>query len=91
MYRTLSQLKESINQLIEQQGENSTVAAFIFTKEDVFYYKDDEYFEEEYRLDKEDTNQVLENVGDSDYVYEQVNELIADEVKRIISVVDYDN
>lgn len=88
MYRTLSQLKESIDKLIEQQGENATCAAFIFTKEDVFYTKEDEYFEEEYRLDSEDTNQVLENVGDSDYIYEQVSEMIEDEIKRIVNVVN---
>ena len=89
MYRTLSQLQSSIQELINQQGPNSPVAAFIFTKEDVFYYKEgDEYFEEEYRLDSDDTNTVLENVGESDYVYGQVAEMIEDEVKRIISVVD---
>ena len=91
MYRTLSQLKESIDKLIEQQGENAPCAAFVFTKEDVFYYKEDEYFEEEHHLDSDDTNTVLENVGDSDYVYGQVAEMIEDEVKRIIGVVESDD
>jgi len=36
MNRTLQQLKESVDRLIEQQGANASCAAFIFTKEDVF-------------------------------------------------------
>ena len=92
MYRTLGDLKTAIENLIEQQSPDSPVAAFIFTKEDVFYYtKEDEYFEEEHHLDSDDTNTVLENVGDSDYVYGQVAEMIEDEVKRIIGVVESDD
>ena len=39
---TLAQLKTKINKLIEDQGEDSPVAAFIYTKEDVVQYDDDE-------------------------------------------------
>jgi len=35
MYRTLQQLKESVERLILEQGKDAPVAAFIFTKEDV--------------------------------------------------------
>ena len=38
---TLTQLKQRIDQLIETQGEESPVAAFIFTKEDVVQYDDE--------------------------------------------------
>jgi hypothetical protein len=38
---TLTQLKQRIDQLIEKQGEESPVAAFIFTKEDVVQYDDE--------------------------------------------------
>ena len=38
---TLSQLKQRIDKLIENQGEDSPVAAFIYTKEDVALYDDD--------------------------------------------------
>lgn len=41
MYRTLSQLRDSINELIEQQGEDAPVAAFVFTNEDVFTMDED--------------------------------------------------
>lgn len=87
MYRTLSQLRDSINELIEQQGEDAPVAAFIFTKNDVFYYEKDEdgfpYIDEEKFLSDEYTDDVLLNLGECDYIYEQVNEIIEDEVNRI--------
>jgi hypothetical protein len=87
MYRTLSELRDSINQLIDQQGEDATCAAFIFTKEDVFYYEigegGDVDFNEAYTLNCDDTDEVLNQVGGCDYIYEQVNEIIDDEVRRV--------
>jgi hypothetical protein len=87
MYRTLSQLQSSIQELIDQQGENAPVAAFIFTKNDVMYYEEDEdgfpNFDEEKFLNNNDTDHVLMNVGDCDYIYEQVNEMIADAIQDI--------
>tara|TARA_Y100000287_G_scaffold172383_1_gene159584 strand:- start:1255 stop:1518 length:264 start_codon:yes stop_codon:yes gene_type:complete len=81
MYRTLSELKDQVNSLIEQQGENATCASFIYTKEDVFYFNDVE--NDEVYLPVDDANQVLNEVGDTDYIYQQIGELIDDEVSRI--------
>ena len=87
MYRTLSELRNSINQLIEQQGENAPCAAFVFTKNDVFYYEmDEDGFEklnEEKSLSDDDTDDVLTELGRCDYIYEQVGEVIDDEVRRV--------
>jgi hypothetical protein len=87
MYRTLSELRNSIDNLIQQQGENAACAAFVFTKEDVFFYpKDENGFEnldEQVHLNAEDTDDVLLELGGCDYIYEQVNEIIEDEVKRV--------
>ena len=87
MYRTLSELKQSVERLIEQQGEDAPVAAFVFTKEDVFYYNigEDgfENLDEQVRLNAEDTDDVLTELGGCDYIYEQVFEIIDDEVKRV--------
>ena len=81
MYRTLSELKDQVNQLIEQQGENATCASFVYTKEDVFYF--DDIQDDEIYLSLDDTNQVLEEVGNTDYIYQQISELIDDEVGRV--------
>ncbi len=87
MYRTLGELQASVNRLIEQQGKDSPCAAFVFTKEDVFYYPIDENgFEDldtQEHLNPEDTDDVLTEVGGCDYIYEQVFEVIEDEIKRV--------
>ena len=87
MYRTLSELRNSINNLIEQQGEDAPVAAFVFTKEDVFFYPKDENgiedLDTQERLNDEDTDDVLTELGGCDYIYEQVFEIIEDEVRRV--------
>ncbi len=69
---TLSQLKQRIDQLIENQGEESPVAAFIYTKED-FAIEDDKIIED-----------VLYNVEDSDCVYTQIQDIIDDELKEVV-------
>lgn len=87
MYRTLSELRDSVNRMIEQQGEYAPCTAFVFTKEDVFYYEmidDGTNLEEvETRLNDEDTDEVLSSVGGSSYIYEQIGEMIDDAVRYI--------
>jgi hypothetical protein len=87
MYRTLSQLRDSINSMIEQQGEDAPCAAFVFTKNDVIYYENGEDgfpdLNEEKFLNDDDTDEVLVEVGGCDYIYEQVCEIIEDEVSRV--------
>ena len=68
MNRTLQQLKETVELLIEQQGADASCAAFIFTKEDVFVVNDDC---EQVRFSEEITNKVLRNLDKTDYVLEQ--------------------
>jgi len=79
MFRTLSELRDSINSMIESQGENAPCAAFVFTKEDVFEYdvddNEDKYFPTVF------TEDVLCDVGGSSYIYEQVGEMIDDAIR----------
>jgi hypothetical protein len=87
MFRTLSELRDSINRMIDEQGEDAPCASFVFTKKDVFYYQmnDDGINLEEVEtyLNDEDTEEVLNEVGSNDYIYEQIGEFIDDEVRRI--------
>jgi len=80
---TLSQLKQRIDQLIENQGEESPVAAFIYTKEDVVQYDDD--FNEVEIEDDRIIEDVLYNVEDTDYIYTQIQDSIDDELKEVVS------
>ena len=81
MYRTLSELKSLVDCLIEQQGENATCVSFIYTKEDI--YQEDWETGEEVIISDDDKNQVLEEVGNTDYIYQQISELIDDETRQI--------
>ena len=75
MNRTLQQLKESVDRLIEQQGPDASCAAFIFTKEDVYVMNDDG---EEVYFDEEITDQVLDDLDGTDYLIEKAFDCITD-------------
>lgn len=88
MYRSLSELRDTVNRLIEQQGENASCAAFLFTSHDVFEYDEDDqerYFSTLF------TEDVLAEVGNSDYIYEQIGEVIDDEIRRCKKNPVYEN
>ena len=80
---TLSQLKQRIDQLIERQGEESPVAAFIYTKEDVVQYDDDgnEVEIEDDRIIED----VLYEVEDTGYIYTVIQDSIEDQLKEVVS------
>jgi hypothetical protein len=78
MFRTLSELRNTINSMIESQGENAPCAAFVFTQNDVF--ENDEDGQEVY-FSTLFTQDVLADVGGSDYIYEQVGEMIDDAIR----------
>jgi len=77
---TLAQLKTKINKLIEDQGEESPVAAFIYTKEDVVQYDDDgdEVEIEDDRIIED----VLYEVEYIESIYTYIHESIEDELRH---------
>ena len=77
---TLAQLKEKIDKLIETQGEESPVAAFIYTKEDVVEYDDDgnEVEIEDDRIIED----VLYEVEYIESIYTYIHESIEDELRH---------
>ena len=77
MFRTLSELRDSINSMIESQGENAPCAAFVFTQHDVFENDEDD---QEVYFSSLFTQDVPADVGGSDYIYEQVGEMIDDAI-----------
>jgi len=79
MNRTLQQLKESVDRLIEQQGADASCAAYIFTKEDVFEM--DENGDEVYFSEKV-SNKVLNDLDETDYILEKAFDCIEDYIKN---------
>jgi len=86
MHRSLAELRDRVEVLINKHGEDASVAAFIFTYEDVFTI-DKETFDES-PLPKDRAEDVLHAVGDCDYIYEQIGEIIDDEVRRVNNTND---
>lgn len=80
MSRTLQDLKNSIEIMIQEQGKDAPVAAWIYTQEDVFEI--DENGDPIY-LPLDDIAKVLNEVEDGDYLHEQIGECIDDEIRRL--------
>ena len=86
-FYTLKQLKERVNSLIEQQGEDAPVAWWIYTNEDVFTI--DEEGNEQYKP-IEVCEKVLSELQDYDYIHTVIvdaidSELIANESKSQVN------
>ena len=80
MARTLQQLKESVDRLIQQQGEDAPVAAYIFTNEDVFMMDEDGNHDP---VSREIAKKVLDNVDAYDYPYEVIFDCIEQELASV--------
>jgi ferredoxin len=79
MNRTLQQLKETVERLIEEQGADASCAGCIFTKMDVYEMDDDGehvYFSEKI------TNKVLNDLDETDYILEKAFDCIEDYIKE---------
>lgn len=84
MNRTLQQLRESVDRLIEQQGADASCAAYIFTKEDVFVEND---IGEQVYFDEEITNKVLNDLDETDYILEKAFDCITDYIGDYIGEI----
>ena len=89
-FYTLKQLKEQVNSLIKQQGENAPVAWWIYTNEDVLTF--DEEGNEQYEP-IEVCEKVLSGLQDYHYIHNAIvdaidSELIEVKDKSSIETVD---
>jgi len=77
---TLQQLKESVERLIEQQGNDAPVAYWVYTNEDVFVMDEDGIPDP---VSSEIAETVLYEVQEYDYIYTMIAESIETELKQI--------
>jgi len=87
MNYTLKQLKDRVNKLIEQQGEDADCGAWIYTKEDC--HLKDENGEFDYGNvveDPEVLERIFDDVGNSDYIYQIIQECVDDAVQEQLQV-----
>lgn len=78
MTRTLAELRQRIDQLIKQQGEQSPVAAWVFTKEDVLDYPDGDV-----NVKEEVAVKVINNLDNYDHLYTEIFDCIDDELREM--------
>jgi hypothetical protein len=64
--------------MIEQQGENAPVAAWIYTKEDVLNYPDDEV-----SVTEDVANRVIESLDQYDHIYTEIFDCIDEELRQM--------
>lgn len=83
MNYTLSQLRDRVNQLIENQGEDAHCAAWIYTKEDCHLKDENGEFDYDHVVE---TPRVLESifdeVGNIDYIYQVIQECVDEVVEE---------
>ena len=83
MNYTLSQLRDRVNQMIEQQGEDAHCAAWIYTKEDCHLKDEDGEIDYDNVVE---TPRVLErifdDVGNIDYIYQVIQECVDEVVEE---------
>ena len=81
MNYTLKQLQERVNKLIEQQGEDANIAAWIYTKEDIHMKDENGEFDYDNEVDiaPELVERIFDDVGNIDYIYQVIQECV-DEV-----------
>ena len=80
MAHTLQQLKESVDSLIEQQGNDAPVAYWIYTNEDVFVMDEDGNPDP---VQREIAETVLNNVEEYDHIYTEIFNVIEQEIRDV--------
>ena len=80
MARTLQQLKETVERLIEQQGNDAPVAYWIYTNEDVFVMDEEGNHDP---VSREIAESVLNEVEEYDHIYTEIADTIEAELKQI--------
>ena len=80
MNYTLKQLRDRVDQLIENQGEDAHCGAWIYTKEDCHLKDEDGEIDYDNVVeDPEVIERIFDDVGNIDYIYQVIQECV-DEV-----------
>ena len=82
---TLSQLRDRLNSLIAQQGEDAPCAYWVYTKEDAYVIDENgeyNYIYDEGELQAEGVTDALEELIEVDYVYTVIQECLDELVEE---------
>ena len=77
MNYTLKQLRDRVDQLIKNQGEDAHCGAWIYTKEDCHLKDEDGEFDYDNVVeDPEVIERIFDDVGNIDYIYQVIQECV---------------
>ena len=76
MNYTLKQLQDKVSRMIEEQGEDASCAAWIYTKEDCYLTDNDGEPEYVASNNPELSERIFYQVGDSDYIYQTIQDAV---------------
>lgn len=82
---TLSQLRDSVNRMIAEQGEDAPCAYWVYSKEDAYVIDEDDNFEYIYDNGGEDATAVvdaLDELQEVDYIYSVIQECLDEQVEE---------
>ena len=80
MNYTLKELRDRVNQMIEQQGEDAHCGAWIYTKNDCHLKDEDGNIDYDNTVEDPDViERIFDEVGNIDYIYQVIQECV-DEV-----------
>ena len=83
MNYTLSQLRDRVNQLIENQGEDAHCAAWIYTKEDCHLKDENGEFDYDHVIENPRIlESIFDDVGNIDYIYQVIQECVDEVVEE---------
>ena len=86
MNYTLKELKDRVNKLIEQQGEDADCAAWIYTAEDCVIYDQNDEPQYPAHADKELAEKIFDDVGNIDYIYTVIQECLDEVVEEQLAL-----
>ena len=77
MNYTLKELRDRVNKMIEQQGEDAHCGAWIYTKEDCHLKDEDGNIDYDNTVeDPEVIERIFDEVGNIDYIYTVISECV---------------
>ena len=82
---TLSQLRDCVNRLIAQQGEDAPCAYWVYSKEDAYVIEENgeyNYIYDEGELQAEAVTNALDELQEVDYIYTVIQECLDELVEE---------
>ena len=77
MNYTLKELRDRVNKMIEQQGEDAHCGAWIYTKNDCHLKDEDGNIDYDNTVEDPDViERIFDDVGNIDYIYQVIQECV---------------